>query len=540
VDSFDDLIDSFLADHYAEAPIAASFAGLDGHDDESTDLSAAGFARRDAAEDRWLEQFSSLPDDQLSADERIDRDLVLSDLRGKRAMRDWQVWRRNPDTYLSGGLMGVFSLFVRSLHPEEHLAAAAAARLRAVPDALQAGRDNLDAELVSPVLAGRALGQCRAAVRYCRELVPAEAEDEANRTVLASAGAVAAEAYDDFASFLAQLALDAGGTHAIGEARYDALLQEKELLGYGAAELRRRGQAAYDELDAEMRALALEVDAASDGDWRAVMEQLNDNHPDSPDAMRDGYEDWTERARQFLHEHELVTFPEGEQCLVVPSPMFQRPTLAVASYFAPPAFRPSVVGRFNVPYPPDGTPPEEVAARLRTNGFHSMPTISVHEAYPGHHWHFVTLFTHARPIRRVLSSSYFTEGWGLYAERMMHEQGFFADPRDALCHLDARIFRAARIVVDTSLHLGDMTFDEAVAFMQTNASLSEPTAKAEVARYCAWPTQAASYLTGSLEIERMRRDYLDGGHGDLRTFHDTVAASGALPIALAERALRGD
>src|SRR5439155_7807104 len=104
---------------------------------------------------------------------------------------------------------------------------------------------------------------------------------------------------------------------------------------------------------------------------------------------------------------------------------------------------------------------------------------------------------------------------------------------------DARIFRAARIVVDTSLHSGDMTFDEAVSFMTSNGGLSEPTARAEVGRYCAWPTQASSYLTGSLEIERIRERYFAEGRGDLRTFHDELATTGALPIGLAERALMG-
>ena len=87
---------------------------------------------------------------------------------------------------------------------------------------------------------------------------------------------------------------------------------------------------------------------------------------------------------------------------------------------------------------------------------------------------------------------------------MMREQGYFAERRAELGQLNARIFRAARIVVDTGLHIGDLGVDEAVAYMETNAGLPEPVARAEVSRYCAWPTQAPSYLTGSLEIERIR------------------------------------
>jgi uncharacterized protein (DUF885 family) len=180
-----------------------------------------------------------------------------------------------------------------------------------------------------------------------------------------------------------------------------------------------------------------------------------------------------------------------------------------------------------------------VQKRLETNSRHSIPTISVHEAYPGHHWHLVWMQQNPRPLRKVIGTSYFAEGWALYAEKLLREHGFFSDPRHELCQLDARVFRAARIVVDTSLHIGDMDFEEAVTFMSTKASLSEPTARAEVGRYCSWPTQASSYLTGSLEIERIRSQYLDAGKGDVRSFNDTIAGSGYMPIALAERAVMG-
>ena len=223
----------------------------------------------------------------------------------------------------------------------------------------------------------------------------------------------------------------------------------------------------------------------------------------------------------------------------MPSPPFQRPVLAVASYFQPPAFKPSRVGRFNVPYPPAGTSDDDLAKRLADNGYHTMPTITAHEAYPGHHWHLSWMANTPRTVRAIFRTAYFAEGWALYTEKMMREQGYFADPRDELMHLNARIFRAARIVVDTALHSGEMSVDEAIEHMQQRAGLTAPVARAEVLRYCAWPTQAASYLTGCLEIERMRDRWLAESRGNLRSFHDTIAATGGLPIALAEQATFG-
>ena len=151
-------------------------------------------------------------------------------------------------------------------------------------------------------------------------------------------------------------------------------------------------------------------------------------------------------------------------------------------------------------------------------------------------------------MRKVYGTPYFNEGWALYAERVMRERGFFKDPLHELQHLSATIFRAARIIVDTSLHLGEMDVDEAIAFMRDKAALPEAVAVAEVGRYCWWPTQASSYLTGCLEILEIRRRYLDArgfagvAPADvpvevLRDFHDTIAAAGSLPLGLADRAV---
>jgi uncharacterized protein (DUF885 family) len=532
--TIDQLTNEYIEWMFDESPTGASFHGADGRDDRLPDLSADGWARRESAEDDWIQRYEALTDDELSKEQRIDRDLILTSLRGSTITRDWQRWRRDPDPYVSAGLMGVFSLFVRRLHPEPELVRAAVARLGEVEGTLDQGRANLDPALASPLLVNRALGQCRAAIVYCRDLLPPEVSDDNGRAEIAEAGAAAAAAYESFAEFLSELAQKATGDWALGERRYSALLQHKELLPDDAASLRDRGRAQHESLDQEMRALCR--DAWGDEDWRARLDTVNDDRPTTPDEMRDGYERWTETARAFLHEHQLVSFPDGEECSVEPSPPFQRPVLAVASYFQPPAMRPSLKGRFNVPYPPEGTSEKDLAERLADNSYANMATTTVHEAYPGHHWHFAWLQADATPIRRLVTTPYFVEGWALYAERMMREQDFFTDPSQDLCHLAARIFRAARIVADTSLHCGDMTFDEAVDYMHTNSPLTEAVARVEVTRYCAWPTQAASYLTGSLEIERLRERWLAEGSG-LREFHDRIAGSGGMPVALAERAL---
>jgi len=537
--AFGSLVDSFLKEEYEDSPTLASSLGLTEYDERLDDTSAAAYERRRASDLEWVRKFRSVADDGLAPAEQIDRDLLVSVLRGRELYQPLEMWKRQPNYYLNPGLNGVFSLFLHRLRPERELAAAAATRLEGVPTNIRDGVANLDFARTPRVYAERAIGQAKAAARYARDLVPAEVKDAFSKQRLTEAGAKAAKAFDEFAAYLESNKERAKGDWAVGEELYSGLLREKELLPFGAVELRERGREQYALLATEANRIAAEIDGS--GDWAKTCDRLNKIHAPTPDAMRDEYADWTERARSFLRDTQLVTLPPGEKCTVEPSPPFQRPVLAVASYQRPPAFRDTLHGHFFVPYPPDGTPPEEVQRRLEGNCSAGIPTTAVHEAYPGHHWHLVMAKANPSHVRRIFGTPYFSEGWALYAERVMREQGFFTDPQHLLYQYEATIFRAARIVVDTSLHMGEMSFDEAVRFMVEKGNLTEPNARAEVGRYCSWPTQASSYLTGMLEIIDIRTRWLARrGESDrpaLRAFHDAITSAGMLPTTLAEKAI---
>ena len=550
---FDTLATQLAADQFESSPTLASSLGLTEYDHLLPDMSADAIAARERRDDVWTRRLRELSTDDLTDDEALDRDLVLMVLRGEAVMRSFADWRRNPDHYAGPALSGVFGLLMHRLSPERELAHSVAARLAATPDLLQAGADNLDPELAHPAILRRGLAMVRAGIGYARS-VAAEFDEGSGRDEVAAAGEVAAQAYERFADHVSSLAETAHGEWAIGETRYDALLREAEGLGFGTRELRDRGQAAYDGLAADMSERARKL--RGHDDWLGILKGFNEDRPDTPEEMLALYQEATAAARAFCVERELVSMPAGEECAVVPSASFSRGVVAVAHYMQPPPFAPPGAGHANrghffVPYPPDGASPEEVAARLATNNKHGLWSITVHEAYPGHHWHFAWLAANshaapgqnnlsgARPLRSVFGSTYFVEGWGLYTEDLLREQGFFATPEQELCQRDFRAFRAVRIIVDTSLHLGEMSIEDATEFVSTKTSLSRETAQAEVLRYCAWPTQASSYLTGALEIARLRQRWLHEARGSLRDFHDRAAGSGRLPVSLVERALFG-
>jgi uncharacterized protein (DUF885 family) len=542
---FSTLAADFLASEFELYPTRASGLGVHEFDDRLEDLSADAFRRRDTEAASWLTRFEAVDDGPLRPDERVDRDLAIAQLRGRIILTDWATWRRDPIVYTGPILDGIFRLLLHRLRPEAELAEAIVSRLQAVPSALEHGRENLDPTLAHRLIVERGAASARGGLRYLQDLLPAEFADADLRGQVSAAAEPAAAALETWIANLEDLAERATGNWQLGEERYTQLLKNRESLPYDTRSLRDRGQAEYDRLDVEMKALARQI--SGNEDWVTLLERADEDHPPTEERMRESYADWTARARAFVAQTGLVTLPAGERCVVEPSPVFQRPIIGVASYIAPPLYSEATTGHFFVPYAPDGTSPEEVQKRLAGNSHGGIPTTAVHEAYPGHHWHMSMMKSHSSRLRRAFGTPYFSEGWALYAERVMRERGFFEQPLHELYHLSATIFRAARIVVDTSLHLGEMTYDEAIRFMVDKAALPEPTARAEVGRYCWWPTQASAYLTGCLEILRIRDDYLasrgfagpaaDAPIDLLRAFHDTLASAGSLPLGLARRAV---
>lgn len=520
-----------MAREFEESPVWASLLGQDGFDHRLDDCSAAAFERREREDRQWSDRFSAIDPVGLSFDQSIDRDLVLATLGQRLALADWQAWRRTPEPYLETGLTELFLLAIRT---EDEFTDAAEARLAAVASVLEHAERNLDPTLANPLVVERSLAQCVANIDFARHEVVGLVERPEHRERLRKAGEAGAQAYERFADALRRLVPRCSGSYVFGEDRYLAVLRGGELLDLDVDELRRLGWDEYHRVAARMAELAGSVSGGTE-DWPTVVRGLQKAHATTIDGLRSEYEAMCDRARGFLAAEGLVSIPADERCEVIPAPPAVRAVLAVASYMSPPMFKPSRVGHFFVPYPVDPGDDESVGGILESNATYSVATTAVHEAYPGHHWHLMTM-KEARPIRRLFTSTYFVEGWALYCEAMMRDAGFFT-PAEELGQLEARLFRAARIVVDTSLHTGQMSVEEAVGFMHERALLPLPTARSEVARYCAWPTQASAYLTGALAIELARDDWVAGG-GSLRSFHDTLAGSGAMPVPLAVRSAR--
>lgn len=171
-----------------------------------------------------------------------------------------------------------------------------------------------------------------------------------------------------------------------------------------------------------------------------------------------------------------------------------------------------------------------------------MPTLSHHEAIPGHHFQYSVLGTQAglAPFRKLVRFSAYTEGWALYAEQLADELGVYeGNPAARIGALQSQLFRAARIVVDTGMHHKRWSLDEAARWLIDNAGHPETASRREVVRYSVYPGQACSFKVGANRIlaARAAAQAAMGARFDLRAFHDLILESGPMPLAVLETAV---
>jgi uncharacterized protein (DUF885 family) len=164
-----------------------------------------------------------------------------------------------------------------------------------------------------------------------------------------------------------------------------------------------------------------------------------------------------------------------------------------------------------------------------------LESTAFHEAYPGHHLQVATALerTGLHNIQRYFFLSGFGEGWALYAERLSDEMGLFTSDVDKLGLLSNEALRAARLVVDSGMHMLGWSRQKAIDYVLAHTTETPGHAAAEIDRYIAVPGQATSYMIGNLEIRRLRAEAQKalGAKFDLRAFHDLVLEDGALPLS---------
>ncbi|WP_251071059.1 DUF885 domain-containing protein [Shewanella sp. NKUCC01_JLK] len=343
-------------------------------------------------------------------------------------------------------------------------------------------------------------------------------------------------AYQLFIDYFTQLQAKAGtddGYWALpnGSLAYEQLLKFFTTTNYTADEIHAKGLAEVDRIQNEiMTILAAEGYDISQGFSVAIEALAADPkfYYEDSDAGRAqilvDYQAILDEVNAGLGDAFRIRPEAGME--VVRIPEFKEKT-APGAYYQQPAIDGSRPGRFYANlYDIKATPK------------YGMRTLAYHEGIPGHHFQIaVAMELEGMPlIRKMAPFTAYIEGWALYSERLAWELGFQKDPFDNIGRLQAELFRAVRLVVDTGIHHSRWTREQAIDYMKKNTGMSDRDVTAEIERYIVMPGQATAYKVGMMKILELREKakLALGDKFDLRDFHDVVLKNGAVPLDILE------
>ncbi len=363
-----------------------------------------------------------------------------------------------------------------------------------------------------------------------------EISEREREAFLASAKAeienVVYPAYQGYINYFSELSAKANDDDGVwklpdGEAFYNYALRGHTTTEMTANEIHAIGLAEVDRIQSEM----LEIFASEGYDTSLGVKALFD---ELAEEERFYYPDTDEGRAQILEDYATI-IEEIEEGIA--GAFNIKPRAGIVVKRVPEFSEQTAPGAYYNKPSRDGSRPGTFYANLfdiKATPRYGMRTLAYHEGVPGHHFQLAiqTELEGIPEFRKETGFTAYSEGWALYAEQLAWEMGFQTDPYDNLGRLQAELFRAVRLVVDTGIHAKRWTRQEAIDYMLANTGIAESDVVSEIERYIVMPGQATAYKVGMMELLRLRSEAEQalGDKFDIRDFHDVVLKNGALPL----------
>ena len=313
-----------------------------------------------------------------------------------------------------------------------------------------------------------------------------------------------------------------------GEAIYAANLRSNTTTQYSPEEIHATGLAEVDRIEGEMLDILDSQGVVGDSfaeRIRVLMDDPAHQFPNTDEGRAEmiAYLEAFDQKVMAIAADYFVTIPP-QPLEIVRVPEYSQDS-SPGGYYNGPALDGSRPGRFYINQ-------KDTADNPRW----TLPTLMIHEGSPGHHFQISTsqLIEGVPLLRRLSPFNAFSEGWALYSERIAKtDMGLYDDdPLGDLGRLQAEMFRAVRLVVDTGMHAKRWSREQAIEYMTAKTGMTNEEVTREIERYVVWPGQATAYKTGQLALLEMREDTEDalGERFSLRDFHEAVLMNGAMPL----------
>ena len=543
------LFEDYWQDKLKHDPELASTLGDNRYNDQIADYTVKAVNDALAREENFLMQLAAIDPAGLTDEEKTSRDLLLRHFADDQEAASFKEWEMPLNQM--GGLHTTYPELVAELSfttvkdYDDWIA-----RLHAMPKAFDQVTTNMsigkDDHRVPPkYLLQKALDQIKELAgqkpeesplalplkSFPASIKPAE-QERIKAETLEAIGKEVLPAYQRFAHFVEVSYLPAGreepGVSALpdGAKYYAFLIRRSTTTNLTAEQIHQIGLDEVKRDEAEMLAIAQKLGFADLKSFRASLKSNPKLHPASREALLAAYQGYLTPMQAKLPQ--LFGRLPKAPFEVAAVPDYLEKTSAPAYY---------------EPGTPDGSRP----GRLRIDTYnatsrnlYSIEDIAYHEGIPGHHLQISIAqeLGDLPTFRKQERYTAYTEGWGLYSERLGKDVGFYQDPYSDYGRLEGDIWRAIRLVVDTGVHSQHWSRQQMIDYFHEHSAIDETSIQAEVDRYIAWPGQALAYKVGQLKILELRDRAKSalGSRFDLRAFHDQVLDSGALPLdVLSER-----
>ncbi|MCU0852276.1 MAG: DUF885 domain-containing protein [Thermoplasmata archaeon] len=529
---FSDVARSIMDEYLSWSPSHATQVGWHAYDHLLEDVSTGSLARCAKRCSELAAKLGAIPNESLSEDERIDRDLGILLLRLKEyQIEHLRLHEKRADAANSIG-HSLFFLFIRDVPPFENRMESVMGRIERIPKLLADSRAGLKNPFRMWNEAQLEIGlEIPSLLREIEATALKQMRSEEHKLRMRTAVARGIAAVEEYNRWLRDDVIPRSEDECtITSDEYDRLM---ELQGFGITtqEATRVFEAHLTLTRKRISDVAKRV--VSSGNLDEAFERMKSAHPASFGAALKEYRESAWRAREFLLQHDFLTIPEGEKLVVIETPRFMRPMFAFAAQYEPGKFDGSRTGLYLV------TPDESNPGLLREHNHAGVQNTTVHEGYPGHHLQGICANENSSFIRTLMMSPDYGEGWALYTEDFMISNGYNDNPLGKLANMSDLLFRIVRGIIDMKLSRGEMSLKEGGEFLSRECRM-DPKASMQEARACAMgPTYYVSYFLGKLGILQLKEDVrrVMGERFTDKFFHDSLLYSGCMPMPLMRRAV---
>lgn len=535
-----------LDETFQTRPLEATLTGDHRFDHLLDDISAKS---RTGWQSLARRQLAALPKAvkyaDLSRDGQIDYEILRDDLiRSIWLGENTRPFEEDPRIY--GGYISdsVFSLLTQSTLPKETNVSNAIARMKEIPRIVAVAKQTL--RNPPRQLLETAIRQNRGAIGYYEKGLFEQATDTPQLDSIKVAAESVVVALKQYQQFLeGELLAKAKGEWRLGKAKFSRKLELVLDAGFTADQVLADAEAEFARVQRDLYVIARQLWSrhfpkmplpTDDAEGRRatiarVIASVGKEHGE-PDALLADARATVGRIKQFIRENDILRLPEPDRCKILEMPEFRRGnSLAYLESALP--LDPAGPSTYAISPPPSDWPASRVLSFLEEYNSHLLQVLTIHEAYPGHYVQLEYSNRNPSLIRRVMQSGVFIEGWAVYTEQMMLDQGFGGgDPALRLNQLKFYLRTVVNAILDHKMHCTAMTDDEALRLLMEGGFQSEGEAKLKIIRAKQSSVQLSTYFVGRMAHYRLRQQIQreQGDRFHLGRYHEAVLDHGSVPV----------